>query len=58
MSPIESHFGGKGKKVMEDMAASYGPGGRAKKPAFMVKAGKKMPKKVVDLAAQAAKKGY
>lgn len=55
---MQSGYGGKGAKTMKDVAASYGPRKQAEKPAFKAKAGKKMPRKVVDLAAQAAKKGY
>ena len=46
----------KGAKTMKDLAASYGPGGQAKKPVFKAKAGGKKPKKVVDVAAQAMRK--
>ena len=55
MSPIESHYGGKGAKVMEDMMEKYGAK-KGKKVFYATENKRKKPKKVVDLAAQAMRK--
>ena len=46
---------GKGAKTMKDLAASYGPGKQAGKPAFKAKSVGK-PKKVKDMAAEAMRR--